>query len=318
MADTGQEDLRDRLNGARNKADPKPGTSGTQKQLAPKKKRDSSSSSSSSSSTSSSDSDTRRRRRKKFRRSRSRSRTRLRRRQSRSRSRSFRLVRSPSRALYREDENVGKIANLVHSQQDFILDLISEHKAEVESKLQTKTRKFQSRQIEKQFEINNNYKDLVEKAVGKLRQREYKVVEKLLEQLTKDLEKHAEDLIIADTSQFGWLAVSKIRGTEELPKNIRRRLEQVEKDLAAQKSRQNGPARKKFQGVQGNGAEPLTKRQDKRTTPEDALFFASKQLRTGTCSHCKKELHYYRECPVFWQKVHESRVAKAKEEAGTN
>jgi hypothetical protein len=140
----------------------------------------------------------------------------------------------------------------------------------------------------------------------------------LLDQLIKDIEKHAEDLIIADTSQFGWLAVSKIRGTEELPKNIRRRLEQVEKDLAAQKNRQNGPVRKKFSTIQGAGQEPVTKRQDKRTTPEDALFYASKQLRTGTCSHCKKDLHYYRECPAFWQKVHESRVAKAKEEAGTN
>jgi hypothetical protein len=100
-------------------------------------------------------------------------------------------------------------------------------------------------------------------------------VEKLLEQLIKDIEKHAEDLIIADTSQFGWLAILKIRGTDELPKNIRRRLEQVEKDLAAQKNRQNGPVRKKFQAVQGAGQEPLTKRQDKRMTPEVALYYAS-------------------------------------------
>jgi hypothetical protein len=78
------------------------------------------------------------------------------------------LIRSPSRALYREDENVNKIADLVHSQQDFILDLISEHKAEVESKLQTKSRRFQSRQIEKQYEINTGFKDLVEKALSKL------------------------------------------------------------------------------------------------------------------------------------------------------
>jgi hypothetical protein len=148
---------------------------------------------------------------------------------------------------------VNKIADLVHSQQDFILDLISEHKPEVESKLQTRSRRFQSHQIEKQYEINTGFKDLVEKALSKLRQRDLRHVEKLLEQLVKDIEKHAEDLIIADTSQFGWLAVSKIRGTEELPKNIRRRLEQVEKDLAAQKNRQNGPVRKKF-STSGPGA----------------------------------------------------------------
>jgi hypothetical protein len=317
MAGVGSGDLRDRINGARNKTEPQPGTSGTglQKQsVAAKKKRDSSSSSSTTSSSSSSSSEDRRRRRRKTRKSRSRSK----RRKSKSRSRSYRIVRSPSRELYREEDKVEKIANLVHSQQDFILDLISEHKAEVDSKLQTKTRKFQSRQIEKQYEINNGFKDLVEKALSKLKQRDLRHVEKLLEQLVKDIEKHAEDLIIADTSQFGWLAVSKIRGTEELPKNIRRRLEQVEKDLASQKNRQNGQARRKFPTVQGAGQEPLIKRQDKRTTPEDALYYASKQLRTGTCSHCKKELHYYRECPAFWQKVQESRVAKAKEEAGTN
>jgi hypothetical protein len=210
MAGAGSGDLRDRINGAHNKTEPQPGTLGTWTQklsVAPKKKRDSSSSSSSTTSSSSSSSDDRRRKKRKVRKSRSRSK----RKRSRSRSKPFRLIRSPSRALYREEENVSKIADLVHSQQDFILDLISEHKAEVESKLQTKSRRFQSRQIEKQYEINTGFKDLVEKALSKLRQRDLRHVEKLLEQLVKDIEKHAEDLIIADTSQFGWLAVSKIR-----------------------------------------------------------------------------------------------------------
>jgi hypothetical protein len=42
-------------------------------------------------------------------------------------------------------------------------------------------------------------------------------------------------------------------------------------------------------------------------SPEELLYNASRQIRAGTCSHCKKENHFYRECPDFWTKVQESR-----------
>jgi hypothetical protein len=219
--------------------------------------------------------------------------------------------------LYREEEPVKKIEELVESQQQFMLELLSEHRAEVDTKLQVKQRKFGSKQIEKQYEVNAGFKELAEKILQKVKNKDHKKALALTEKLIKELEQHEEDLVIADTSQFGWLAVAKIRGTAELPKAVRKRLEQVERDLAAQRNRHGG-ARKKVQQIQGGGQEPIIRRNDRRTTPEEALFNAGKQIRTGTCSHCKKEGHFYKECPLFWTKVQESRLAKAKADAGDN
>jgi hypothetical protein len=258
--------------------------------------------------------------------SRSRSRSRSRRRRSRSRSRrrrsrsrSFRLERSASRELYRELEpKVEKITKLVESQQEFILELLSEHKAEVDSKLQSRQRKFGNNQIEKQFEVKENFREQAEKILVKVKAGETKRAEKLVAALIKDIEQHGEDLVIADTSPFGWLAVAKVRSATDLPKPIRKRLEQVDKDLAAQRGFKNGGAGRKFSAVQGQGQEPVTRRGDRRLTPEEALFQAGRQIRRGTCSHCKKEYHYFKECPAFWTKVQESRAAKAKEDAAAN
>jgi hypothetical protein len=249
-------------------------------------------------------------------RGRARSRSRIQR--SRSRSRSFRLQRSVSRELYKEEVNPDKLVELVSSQKDYMLELIAEHKAEVEAKLQAKQRKFGNKQIEKQFEINANFKDLAEKILAKVKSEQTDWAVKLLEQLIQELEEHGEDLVIADTSPYGWLAVSKVRAATDLPKSLRKKLEQVNKDLAAQKVKKNGPDRRKFSSVQGSGQEPVIRRGDRRITPEEALFQAGRQVRQGNCSHCKKEYHYYKECPSFWQKVQESRAAKAKEDAGTN
>jgi hypothetical protein len=198
-----------------------------------------------------------------------------------------------------------------------MLELLSEHRAEVDSKLQVKQRRFSSRQIEKQYEVNARFKEFAEKILVKVKNKDHKKAAALTEKLIKELEQHEEDLVIADTSQFGWLAVAKIRGTAELPKSVRKRLEQVERDLAAQRNRNGGP-RKKVQQVQGGGQEPVIRRTDRRVTPEEALFQAGKQLRQGTCSHCKKEGHFYKECPLFWQKVQESRLAKAKADSADN
>jgi hypothetical protein len=81
--------------------------------------------------------------------------------------------------------------------------------------------------------------------------------EETLEKLSQDIEQHSIDLVIAETPKFRWLAVSKIRAPAELPKNIRKRLKQVEKDLAAQKSGKDGGNSRKFSNISG-GQEPVT------------------------------------------------------------
>jgi hypothetical protein len=66
--------------------------------------------------------------------------------------------------LYRDQtRHVEDIKKIVENQQEFILDLISEHKAEVEEKLQIRSRRFSSRQIEKQYQVNSQFKDLAAK-----------------------------------------------------------------------------------------------------------------------------------------------------------
>lgn len=241
---------------------------------------------------------------------------------SRSRSRSRRRVRSRSRDVSRSvsrdllrDEPVAEIAKLVKEQQGVLLDLLKDHKAEVDSKLQARSRRFASRQLEKQFEVNAGFLELGQKALASVEARDAEGAHRYLKELLQQLHQHEEDLLIADASPHGWLAVSKIRSTKELPKGLRKRLAEVDKLLSSQKDRAgNGGFKKKFQPLPQQGANPVFRRDGiRRVSPEEALFAASKQLRPGTCSTCHKEFHYYRECPEFWAKVAASREAKAKE-----
>ena len=226
------------------------------------------------------------------------------------------ISRSVSRELYRpqEEEPVQAIKKLVTSQQEIILDLLSEHRAEVDEKIQLKARRFSSKQIEKQYHVNSEFRDLTTKITVALAANEIGRAQEVLQQLATKLEDHEHDLIVADTSPHGWLAVSKLRSHTELPKHLRKKLAQVEKDLAhrRQPTSQYGGAKKKFDGFSREGQNFARRRPDQRLSPEEALSNAAKQLRQVTCTHCHKGLHYYRECPQFWAKVMESREAKAK------
>jgi hypothetical protein len=231
---------------------------------------------------------------------------------ARSRSQSGGLERSVSRELYAEEKpKLTEIHKLVQSQQDLVYTLLKEHKEEVEEKLTAKNRRFASKQLEKQFQVNLKFKELVSKIQQAHSDKEWKKAKYAADELAEGLEEHEQDLVIADISPHGWLAVSKIRNSTDLPKSLRKRLAAVEKEIDAQKAR-NGGNKKKLFGVQAQSNETAGKKGERRFSPEEALSFAAKQVRTGNCSHCQKEYHFYRECPVFWQKVHESREAKAK------
>jgi hypothetical protein len=199
----------------------------------------------------------------------------------------------------------------VEQQQNYLVELIAEHKAEVDEKLQVKSRRFQSKQIEKQYQINSQYKDQVTKIQQALANKDRDKAIEVADALAEQLEEHEQDLIIADSSPHGWLAVSKLRTGKELPKALRKRLAAVERDLALQKTRKNGPAGKKFTRFPNQSAASDGKKPDRRFSPEEALHSAAKQLRPGLCSHCNKQYHFFRECPDFWTKVNQSRAAKA-------
>jgi len=261
----------------------------------------------------------RRTRSREDRRSRSKTNSPLRRRSRDRRSRSYRdksISRSVSGELYRDDNNkqLRRISEIVEDQQNVILDLLSEHKAEVDQKLDQRKRRFASKQLEKQFEVNLAFKELALKVKTAILDRDSKRAESSIEKLLQQLELHEEDLTIADTSPHGWLAVAKVRGCVDLPKHLRKKLALVDKELATKKSF-NGPRRRQGKFPR-EGEEPVIRRGDRRLSPEELLFQASKQVRSGICSHCKLAYHFYKECPTFWQKVLDSRAEKAKEETG--
>jgi hypothetical protein len=212
--------------------------------------------------------------------------------------------RSVSGDLTRGEDQIAELKSIVVSQQEAILNLLTEHKAEVDSKIQSRGRRFASKQIDKQFQINSNFKDTAQKALAALEASKVVRATELMSTLIGDLERQEEDLIIADTSPHGWLAVSKVRSGQELSKSLRKKLAQVERDLA---NRRNGGFKKKASYVSKQGEGGFGRRTDRRISPEEALTNAAKQVRTGSCSFCHKGLHFFRECPDWWKKVVQSR-----------
>ncbi len=212
------------------------------------------------------------------------------------------------------EENSKAVKKIVESQQELLYQWLADHKAEVEEKLQIRARKFSSRAIERQYHINTGFKEQATRILAALEAGEVKRARDVAESLEASLQQHEEDLIIADTSQHGWLAVSRLRRGSELPKSVRKRLEQVDRELSAQKRQDGGGFKKKFGPLQREDKEPVVSRPNRRLSPEELLFQAGKQLRPGTCTHCHEGLHDFKECPSFWAKVQESRKAKAKGE----
>jgi hypothetical protein len=207
---------------------------------------------------------------------------------------------------------VEELAKLVNQQRELMLELINDHRTELESKIDIKSRKFASRQIDKQYQVNSNFRELANKTVLALEAGEVQRATSVCKKLLEEIDRHGEDLIIADQSPHGWLAVAKVRSNQELPKSVRKKLAQVEKDLASRKA---GGTKRKSEQFSRAGAGYSGRRTNQKLSPEEALHTAAKQIRPGLCSHCKKGLHFFRECPSFWQKVQDSRESAVKSSA---
>ena len=137
------------------------------------------------------------------------------------------VSRSISRSVSGELTNgveLGEIKTLVTCQQEYIVDLLSAHKSELEAKLQGQSRKFASSQLEKQNQVNLAFKEKVSRIIQAVKKNDKQLALEEAEALAAELERHEEDLIIADTSPHGWLAVAKVRAGTELPKDLRKKL----------------------------------------------------------------------------------------------
>jgi hypothetical protein len=61
------------------------------------------------------------------------------------------------------------VPRLIKEQQEFLVELLSEHKQEVESKLRAKQRRLTSKPLEKQFEVNTKFAELTDKSLAAVR-----------------------------------------------------------------------------------------------------------------------------------------------------
>ena len=110
-----------------------------------------------------------------------------------------------------------QVPKLIKEQQNFIVDLIAEHKQEVDSKLQARQRRFTSKALEKQYEVNGGFLELVQKSLAALKRDNRRKVKTTLKKLRDQVKQHQEDLVIADTSPNGWLAVARLRNRADIP-----------------------------------------------------------------------------------------------------
>jgi hypothetical protein len=114
------------------------------------------------------------------------------------------MERSVSRELYAEEKpKIKEIHKLVQSQLDLVYTLLKEHKEEVEEKLSAKSRRFASKQLEKQFQVNLKFKELVSKIQQAHSDKEWKKAKNAAAELAEGLEEHEQDLVIADISPHG-------------------------------------------------------------------------------------------------------------------
>ena len=183
-----------------------------------------------------------------------------------------------------------------------------------------KQRRFRQKPLQKQFElIETVLKDL--KKVRKLMKK--KKLDKAKEQLdavTDLLEEKAEDILIADSSPHGWLAVNVVRNKTSLPKDLQKKVDKVNSRLDKtrkpqqqyKKPYQYGSYRPGSYKMDGQNGVRTYRTDQKKTSPQELITILSNQKKSGNCSHCGDAGHYYRECAKFWQAVQESRKTNAQ------
>ena len=207
----------------------------------------------------------------------------------------------------------------LEEQQKQIALMLEDHRADVEDKFEEKSKhSFLKKNIEKQYEVNAKILRLNKKILREVHDRKYSRAVSSLEEQKKLLKEHEEDLITADSSRFGWLTVQKLKNTSGLASSQLRKIEKVE-SLIERIQSQYGPqgsstSKKPFRVDKEVFAQPGTgtvrtrrPNQFQKKSPEQILEECLKQTRVGTCSHCQKSGHFFRECPGFWQKVLDSK-----------
>lgn len=203
------------------------------------------------------------------------------------------------------------LEELLNKQQEFLTDLVQTHREEVDEIVATKTQQFRSKGIEKQYQFNAKVSSQLGKIKKHLKKKKYTKAYEGVKSAIKLVEEHSEDLLVADTSRYGWLTVHTLRGSNNLPSELTKKVEKIDARLDKVKGStaagQHGPRANKFapRRMAGQGGVQTWR---KTQGPEEAIIAYAKSTRQGTCQQCNKSGHFYRECPEFWKAVNEQRV----------
>ncbi len=248
-----------------------------------------------------------------FRRSRSRSNTHTSRRRSYTKSPVRRYYKSPSRrrsvSVNKNDDTLDarSFRAIIQAQQTKIEDLLCSQKAELEERIDSKSN-FRQKRNERQFSFNTKVLTLVKRAKSLLKDNDNRQALYELRDTIKLLETQNEDLLIADSSKFGWLTVSKIRGKDKLSSNLQKKIMKIDSSLDKNHGENSNYKKRGNRNFKkSNSRFTVQTERSERKGPAETLQYLKTRKRSGVCTFCSAHGHFWRECPTYWEEVNKSR-----------
>ena len=165
--------------------------------------------------------------------------------QARSKSKSFSRSQSPRFSKFDNEKELSKFRELLKEQENHLSDLMLDHKKDVEDLVKERKRSFRRKPLQKQFEFLDDISNNLEKTKKLLKKNKVEKALKTIRNCSDKLEDKKEDLLIADQSPHGWLAVSLLRENSDLPRGTQKKLDKINYRLDRVRS-ERGNQRKNY------------------------------------------------------------------------
>ena len=195
---------------------------------------------------------------------------------------------------------------IIQKQQQKIEELLCSQRQELEEKIDSKSN-FRQKRNERQYSFNTKVLNLLERAKKLMKDDDKKSALYEIKEAIQVLQTQNEDILIADSSKFGWLTVSKFRGKEKLPSSIQKQIQKIDNNLDKYASKPNYKkgGHKNFR--QTNSQSTVQTNRQTRKGPEETLQYLKTRKRSGLCTFCSETGHFWKECASYWSEVNKSR-----------